>query len=325
MTSVEIQLLGRFEVKVDGRSVPATAWRHRKAAGLVKLLALASGNRLHREQVIESLWPHLSPDAGDRNLHKAIHLARKEIGDPAAITLSSQEVGLGDVVSVDVERFESEAGRALRAAEPGACASVAILYTGELLPEDRYEEWTQPARERLQLLYGELLRCAERWSDLLEIEPLDEEAHRVLIRAYAEAGNRAAALRQFARLKGLLGKELGLRPAPESVALYEEIARGRPWRQSPSPSRWLGGSESWSRRWRCYGTSMPGAGAVCLSAVKRGSARRACAIRCSPRLPLPGVRRFEARPAWRKAPFPMRQSRRRWTASCSSDPISPPC
>jgi len=226
MTNVEIQCLGRFEVKVDGRSVPATAWRHRKAAGLVKLLALASGNRLHREQVIESLWPHLSPDAGDRNLHKAIHLARKEIGDPAAITLSSQEVGLGDVVAVDVERFESEAGRALGAADPGSCASVASQYTGELLPEDRYEEWTQPTRERLHILYAALLRCAERWSDLLEIEPLDEEAHRALIRAYAEAGNRAAALRQFARLKGLLGKELGLRPAPESVALYEEIARG---------------------------------------------------------------------------------------------------
>ncbi len=226
MTNVAIQLLGRFEVKVDGRPVPPTAWRHRKAAGLVKLLALAPGNRLHRDQVIESLWPHLSPDAGDRNLHKAIHLARKEIGDPAAITLSSQEVALGDGVAVDVERFEREGERALGAADAGSCASVASEYTGGLLPEDRYEEWTLTARERLHLLYAALLRCAEHWSDLLEIEPLDEEAHRALIRGYADAGNRAAALRQFARLKALLGKELGLRPAPESVALYEEISRG---------------------------------------------------------------------------------------------------
>ena len=55
MTSVEIQLFGRFEVMVDGRPVPAAAWRHRRAAGLVKLLALTSGNRLHREQVIEAI------------------------------------------------------------------------------------------------------------------------------------------------------------------------------------------------------------------------------------------------------------------------------
>ncbi len=226
MAGVEIQLLGRFEVRVDGRPVPAPAWRHRRAASLVKLLALASGHRVNRGQVIEALWPHLSPEGGERNLHKAIHLARKGIGDPSALTLSSQEVGLGDDVAVDVERFESEAERALGAADPGGCASAASLYTGELLPEDRYEEWTQPARERLRLRYVGLLRCAKRWGDVLEVEPLDEEAHRALMRAYADAGNRAAALRQFGRLKALLGKELGLRPAPESVALYEEIVRG---------------------------------------------------------------------------------------------------
>jgi DNA-binding SARP family transcriptional activator len=145
MTSVEIQLLGGFDVHVDGRPVPATAWRHRRAAGLVKLLALASGHRLHRDQVIEALWPHLPLEGGERNLHKAIHLARKGIGDPSAITLTSQEVGLREGVAVDVERFERDAERAVGAADPVACASVASLYTGELLPEDRYEEWTQPA------------------------------------------------------------------------------------------------------------------------------------------------------------------------------------
>jgi hypothetical protein len=100
MASVEIQLLGRFEVMVEGRTVPASAWRHRRAAGLVKLLALASGHRVHREQMIEALWPHLPPVGGERNLHKAIHLARRGIGDPSAITLSSQEVGFGGDVAV---------------------------------------------------------------------------------------------------------------------------------------------------------------------------------------------------------------------------------
>ena len=59
MASVEIQLLGRFEVLVDGRPVPAQVWHHRRAASLLKLLALASGHHVHREQVIEALWPHL--------------------------------------------------------------------------------------------------------------------------------------------------------------------------------------------------------------------------------------------------------------------------
>jgi DNA-binding SARP family transcriptional activator len=171
MASVEIQLLGRFEVVVDGRPVPASAWRHRRAAGLIKLLALASGHREHREQLIEALWPHLPLERGERNLHKAIHLARRGIGDPSAITRSSQEVGLSGDVAVDVDRFERETEVALGSSDQRGCASAASLYTGELPPEDRYEEWTQPARERLRLLYLGLLRCAQRWGDVLEVEP----------------------------------------------------------------------------------------------------------------------------------------------------------
>jgi DNA-binding SARP family transcriptional activator len=134
MASVEIQLLGRFEVVVDGRPVPASAWRHRRAAGLIKLLALASGHREHREQLIEALWPHLPLERGERNLHKAIHLARRGIGDPSAITRSSQEVGLGGDVAVDVDRFERETEVALGSSDQRGCASAASLYTGELLP-----------------------------------------------------------------------------------------------------------------------------------------------------------------------------------------------
>src|SRR5690242_7727774 len=58
---VDVLLLGGFAAAVDGEPVPANAWRLSKARDLVKLLALARGNRLHREQVIDALW-------GDRDL-----------------------------------------------------------------------------------------------------------------------------------------------------------------------------------------------------------------------------------------------------------------
>ena len=54
---VEIDLLGGFAVRIDGRAVPAAEWRRRQAAALVKLLALAPRRTLHREQVIDALWP----------------------------------------------------------------------------------------------------------------------------------------------------------------------------------------------------------------------------------------------------------------------------
>ena len=77
---LRIHLLGGFAVEVDGRPVPATAWRLRKASELVKLLALTSGHRLHREQVIEQLWPERPPDAGVNNFHQALHVARVALG-----------------------------------------------------------------------------------------------------------------------------------------------------------------------------------------------------------------------------------------------------
>ena len=49
-------LLGGFRVSVGLRSVEANDWRLKKAANLVKLLALASDHRLHKEQVMELLW-----------------------------------------------------------------------------------------------------------------------------------------------------------------------------------------------------------------------------------------------------------------------------
>ena len=54
--TVRVWLLGGFRVSVGSRSIPQQSWRLRKAATLVKLLALAADHRLHREQVMDILW-----------------------------------------------------------------------------------------------------------------------------------------------------------------------------------------------------------------------------------------------------------------------------
>ena len=60
--TIEIRLLGMFEVRRGGKPVPASAWSRRHAAALVTLLALSPGRRLHREQVFDALWPDLGVD-----------------------------------------------------------------------------------------------------------------------------------------------------------------------------------------------------------------------------------------------------------------------
>src|SRR5947208_2439935 len=79
--SLRIQLLGAFRVWVGPRAIPDSAWRRRKAANVVKLLALSSRHRMHREEVLETLWPELPPRAADNNLHRTLHLVRHTL-DP---------------------------------------------------------------------------------------------------------------------------------------------------------------------------------------------------------------------------------------------------
>src|SRR5881628_188180 len=75
---LEFRLLAGFAVQIDGTEVPEDAWRLRKARALVKLLALAPANRMHREQAYELLWPGKDDArALNNNLHQAVYAARR--------------------------------------------------------------------------------------------------------------------------------------------------------------------------------------------------------------------------------------------------------
>src|SRR5919204_6794904 len=113
MADLRIELLGGFRVTAGGRAIPEDVWRRRKTAALIKLLALAPRHRLHREQVMDALWPDLSPEAGGANLRKATHYARRALGRHDAVSTEGEMVALfpGAGVDVDADRFE-EAARA---------------------------------------------------------------------------------------------------------------------------------------------------------------------------------------------------------------------
>jgi DNA-binding SARP family transcriptional activator/alpha-beta hydrolase superfamily lysophospholipase len=229
VTRVEIRVLGGFEVSVDGRRVPAHAWQRRRASELVKLLALAPRHRLHREQVVDAFWPGLPADAGAANLRKAAHHARAALGSKEAVVLRQDQVSLWPEaeLAVDVERFEVDGRLALRAGAAEACAAVAGSYRGELLPDERYEQWAGERCRDVRALYLQLLRRAGLWEQVVAEEPTDEPAHRALMHMYVDAGNRSAGVEQYGRLGAALAG-LGLEPTDETQALYREMRRAPP-------------------------------------------------------------------------------------------------
>ncbi len=92
--ALRIKLLGGFQISIGTRTIEESAWKLRKAASLVKLVALTPGHRLHREQAMEALWPELGIRAASNNLRGALYAARKVLAsDPtrASRYLASQD------------------------------------------------------------------------------------------------------------------------------------------------------------------------------------------------------------------------------------------
>jgi DNA-binding SARP family transcriptional activator/class 3 adenylate cyclase len=249
---LRLWLLGGFRAEVGGQAVPERRWHRRKACSLVKLLALAPRHRLHREQLMDILWPDLPRDAAGANLRKAVHFARQAIGAEA---LRSRDDGVWlepGGLWVDVDAFQA-------AVAAGDAAGALGLFRGDLLPDDRFEPWAEERRElfRMQLFrlalrlaaeleHGEELgRASSVLERVVELDPFNEEAHLRLARVQAKAGHRHLALRTCLQLQERLRQELGERPSAEARRLGDDIVAGRigPDTESAAGFRPAGGGE----------------------------------------------------------------------------------
>jgi predicted ATPase/DNA-binding SARP family transcriptional activator/DNA-binding CsgD family transcriptional regulator len=242
--AVRVRLLGGFRISVGSRSVEEDAWRLRKAAGLIKLLALAPRHRLPRGRVTELLWPDSPAKTASNTLRGALHAARKALGAQGSDHLASEDGMLllcprGDLW-VDTEALEEAASTARRSPNPAAYRMATDLYAGELLPGDRFEEWAEEGRADLRRLYLDLLtelaglyreqreydRAVEALQKVVAEEPTEEEAHASLMHLYALSGRQSEALAQYERLGEVLAARLDAQPAAETRRLREDIADG---------------------------------------------------------------------------------------------------
>src|SRR5436190_19304060 len=144
-------------------------------------------------------------------------------------------------VEIDAAEFEEAAAAARAAGTIEAYRDALALYGGELLPEDRYEDWAASRREALRELHlGLLLELAELHAGQGDAagavealhravvdDPLHEEAHRRLMRLFAEVGRRQQALAQYQQLRQTLRREYAADPDPETRRLFQDILAGR--------------------------------------------------------------------------------------------------
>ena len=250
MTQLSLRLLGGFLLRADGRPRPLPA---RKAQALLAYLAVRGGRAHARDTLTALFWA----DAGERQARQSlrqimVRLRRVLAGHPRALVAQGDTVTLSTSgLDVDVVAFE----RLVRRGTPEALEAAMALYQGPLLDGVRvaatgFEEWLESERARLAELALDALRrlvdhhlkrgraeaAAQAAARLLALDPVQEEAHRILMRLHARQGRRAAALRQYQACVAVLQKELGVEPEPATRRLYLEILQRAP-RPAPAGRR----------------------------------------------------------------------------------------
>src|SRR5690242_11847761 len=193
--NVSVSLLGGFTACVDDVPVHESAWRLKKARELVKLLALAPGHRLHREQAMDLLWRDREPAAAANNLHQAVYVARRAL-DTSVIDMRDEVLHLA--AEIDVDELVEAAAEARRTKTHAAYQRALSVYRGELLPENRYDDWVTDRRD-------ELAELAEELADELEaLGPVRTTTGRPSLPA--DASSFIGRSRELAELKSLVGR-----------------------------------------------------------------------------------------------------------------------
>ena len=245
---LRIDVLGRFAVRRNGESVALSAFGGRLAQRLVRILACRRGELVTRDYLIEALWGDVAPADPASNLNVLVNRARRALGNQVAIqTASGGYLFAGSQeVRTDVELFDAavaaarEAQRQRRWVAALAATREALgLWRGDPLPEDMYDEWARPFRERLELVHQELLEIgaeaaimtgelgpAADWAaQAVALQPLREAAAIVRIRALAAAGDNAAALKAYDVYRTRLADELGIDPSPAAAQFHQRLLR----------------------------------------------------------------------------------------------------
>lgn len=227
-----LKLFGDFQAW-SGDNQPVEL-KLKRARLLLAYLALASSGRASRVELMTLLWSERDDAQARQSLRQTIAVVRRAF--PANILRSDQET-----VSIDLNAVESDAVAFKRLASESSeqdLEQAATLYTGDFLAglfvrDPLAEDWISERRAELQ---SSLLRCLglllvayarlERHdaveqvaSRILELDPLDEEAHRALMTVYLARGQRSLAFRQLQRCRKSLLRDLSVAPAPETEAL----------------------------------------------------------------------------------------------------------
>ncbi len=241
------------EVAVDG--VEQQAVGSRKGRLTLRVLALAAGEVVPADVLVDALWGDTPPSRPEDQLAVLVSRLRSVLGRDriehrdGGYLLNCDWVDASELAALtDETQRRRRAGNVLGAAA-AARVALSLLRGGD--PPPLPGEWAQlrlAGLERLAararqaaatalLEAGDWMAAADAAQAALDRDRYDEPALRILLRAYVAGGREGAALAAYAEAREHLSEELGADPSPETTAVYTAILRGELPSQPPPPER----------------------------------------------------------------------------------------
>lgn len=302
LTKQSLYLFGSPRLENNGRLVHMDT---RKALALLAYLVIS--DQSHTRDVLATLlWPDYDQTKARAAFRRTLSTLNKGL-DAGTLEIDRELVGiaLGSELWVDVTRFRSLLAKSrthLHSSQMDCQDCLALLeeavelYEGDFMAgftlrdSPPFDDWQYFEGETLRQELGEALQKvaqglvsqseyagaimhARRW---LLMDPLREEAHRLLMQLYEWSGQRGAALRQYRECVRVLEQELGVPPLEETTQIYQAILEntlpkptrqvpdaidleqevkkieGLDTQQAPSPPALVGRSSEWDSLIRAY-------------------------------------------------------------------------
>ena len=240
--------LGETRVLRGDEEISNKAWGSAKARQLFLYLLSHPGQR--KEQIAEQFWGDSSPAKVRSAFHVTTYRVRSALKIKEAVVFEDDRYFLNREMDIwyDVWEFEQllEDAAQLDRRSPAAAAEkrreAIELVRGEFCENLPDMEWISERRRHLNdRLLDALMRLGKyqfeqkeyenalrKFSRVVELDVLFEEAHRYVMRCLAQLGDRAGALKQYYTLADLLLEELGADPDLTTTALYEQLASEHP-------------------------------------------------------------------------------------------------
>ena len=218
-----------------GESILGRHGGHKRRLALLSVLAAAGDRGRSRDQLMLLFWPEATQTRARHSLDQLLYALRNLVGED--VFAGVNPVRLNDAV------IASDVGDFLSALERNDPAAAADAYGGTFLDgfflgdSPEFERWVDAERARLTARYIETLdelahasaatndrAGATRWRRALtETDPLSGQYAAGYMRALANAGDRAAALRHAERYAALVSRELGVDAGPEVESIAAEL------------------------------------------------------------------------------------------------------